>query len=111
MASAWHPFYERRVRVEHWTNAVEQGAAVAHNIVHPEDLQPYSPLEYVWSDQYDWKAQIVGRPNHGTRHEIVGNLSGETPRAAVLYTDVTKSTSDKAKKQQAASSKQQAGKK
>jgi phthalate 3,4-dioxygenase ferredoxin reductase subunit len=68
---------------------VEQGVCAAHNIAHPDDLRPYHPVEYVWSDQYDWKAQIVGRPNHGTRHEIVGNLSGENPRAAVLYTDET----------------------
>jgi phthalate 3,4-dioxygenase ferredoxin reductase subunit len=89
VARWFHPGHREYVRVEHWTNAVEQGVCAAHNIAHPDDLRPYHPVEYVWSDQYDWKAQIVGRPNHGTRHEIVGNLSGENPRAAVLYTDET----------------------
>ena len=89
VARWFHPGHREYVRVEHWTNAVEQGVTAAHNIVRPDDLRAYHPVEYVWSDQYDWKAQIVGRPNRGTRHEIVGDLAGENPRAAVLYTDET----------------------
>lgn len=87
VARWFHPGHREHVRVEHWTNAVEQGICAAHNIVHPDDLRPYRPVEYVWSDQYDWRIQIVGRPVRGTRHELVGELSGEKPRAAVLYTD------------------------
>ncbi|MCW2636069.1 MAG: phthalate 3,4-dioxygenase, ferredoxin reductase subunit [Blastococcus sp.] len=89
VARWFHPGHREYVRVEHWTNAVEQGACAAHNIANPDDLRAYRPVEYVWSDQYDWKAQIVGRPNHGTRHETVGSLSAGNPRAAVLYTDET----------------------
>src|SRR5699024_1470387 len=33
VAAAWHPRYERRVRVEHWDNARRQGAAAAANIL------------------------------------------------------------------------------
>jgi phthalate 3,4-dioxygenase ferredoxin reductase subunit len=87
VARWFHPGRREYVRVEHWTNAVEQGACAAHNITHPDELRSYRPVEYVWSDQYDWKAQIVGRPMHGTRHEVVGRLEGDDPRAAVLYTD------------------------
>jgi len=89
VARWFHPGHREHMRVEHWTNAVEQAACAAHNIAHPEDLRPYRPVEYVWSDQYDWKVQIVGRPTLGTRVEIVGDLAGEKPRAAVLYTDET----------------------
>lgn len=81
------PRYISEVRLEHWTNAVEQAAAVAHNIVHPADLQPYSPLEYVWSDQYDWKLQIVGHASRGGRYEVVGDLAAEPAKGAVLYSD------------------------
>lgn len=81
------PRFPAEVRLEHWTNAVEQAAAVAHNIVHAEDLQPYSPLEYVWSDQYDWKLQVVGHASRGGRYEVVGDLSVDPARAAVLYSD------------------------
>ena len=87
VARWFHPGRREYVRVEHWTNAVEQAVCAAHNIAHPDDLRSYRPVEYVWSDQYDWKAQIVGRPMHGTRHEVVGRLEGDDPRAAVLYTD------------------------
>lgn len=87
VARWFHPGHREYLRVEHWTNAVEQGVCAAHNIAHPDELRSYRPVEYVWSDQYDWKAQIVGRPMRGTRHEIVGELAGEKPRAAVLYTD------------------------
>ena len=89
VARWFHPGHREHVRVEHWTNAVEQGVCAAHNIAHPDDLRSYRPVEYVWSDQYDWKAQIVGRPIHGVRQEIVGTLEGEHPRGAVLYADDT----------------------
>ncbi|SDF00065.1 phthalate 3,4-dioxygenase, ferredoxin reductase subunit [Blastococcus aurantiacus] len=81
------PRYPTEVRLEHWTNAVEQAAAVAHNIVHADGLKPYSPLEYVWSDQYDWKLQIVGHASRGGRYEVVGDLAADPARAAVLYSD------------------------
>ncbi|MGY1754895.1 NAD(P)/FAD-dependent oxidoreductase [Blastococcus sp. SYSU D01042] len=81
------PRYPAEVRLEHWTNAVEQAAAVAHNIVHADDLQPYSPLEYVWSDQYDWKLQVVGHASRGGRYEVVGDLGADPAKAAVLYSD------------------------
>ena len=87
VARWFHPGHREHVRVEHWTNAVEQGVCAAHNIVHPDDLRPYRPVEYVWSDQYDWKMQVVGRPITGTRHELIGSLDGEHPRAAALYAD------------------------
>lgn len=54
-------------RLEHWTNAVEQATVVAHNIVHPADRRQHAPLEYVWSDQYDWKIQIVGSAESRTQ--------------------------------------------
>lgn len=61
VARWWHPRRGQRVRVEHWTNAVEQAATVAHNIIHPDALRAYAPVDYVWSDQYHWKIQIAGR--------------------------------------------------
>ncbi len=83
----WHHLgHGESVRVEHWTNAVEQAAAVTHNIAHPDRMRPFGPVEYVWSDQYDWKVQIVGRPARADRHTVVGDLAG-AGRAAVLYGD------------------------
>jgi phthalate 3,4-dioxygenase ferredoxin reductase subunit len=84
----WHHPVERAdVRVEHWTNAVDQAGFVAHNLVHPDDPKPYAPSPYVWTDQHGWKFQIAGHPERGSRHEIVGDLAAERPRAALLYAD------------------------
>ena len=33
VASAWHPLFGRRIRVEHWSNALNQGPAAARNML------------------------------------------------------------------------------
>jgi NADPH-dependent 2,4-dienoyl-CoA reductase/sulfur reductase-like enzyme len=71
VARWWHPQQELLVRSEHWTNAVEQAAVVAHNITHDGDPRSHSPVGYVWSNQYDWKIQIAGNPAAGVHHELV----------------------------------------
>ena len=48
------------VRIEHWENAVTQGRVAAGTLLGADD--PYDPVPYVWSDQYDLKIQIVGLP-------------------------------------------------
>jgi NADPH-dependent 2,4-dienoyl-CoA reductase/sulfur reductase-like enzyme len=84
----WHHAGERAdVRVEHWTNAVDQAGFVAHNLAHPDDPRPYAPSPYVWTDQHGWKFQIAGHPEKGSYHEIIGDLAADRPRAAVLYGD------------------------
>ncbi|MYR26586.1 MULTISPECIES: FAD-dependent oxidoreductase [unclassified Streptomyces] len=48
-------------RVEHRTNAGEQGLAVARNILAgPGNARPFTSVPYVWSDQYELKIQIYG---------------------------------------------------
>lgn len=87
VARRFDPGSQEYVRVEHWTNAVEQGQCVAHNIAEPADLRAHRAVDYVWSDQYDWRTQIAGRPMSAARYELVGELEGEQPRAAALYRD------------------------
>jgi NADPH-dependent 2,4-dienoyl-CoA reductase/sulfur reductase-like enzyme len=82
-----HPRHSEDVRVEHWTNAADQAACVAHNIVHPEALRSYAPTEYVWSDQYDWKIQIAGRPSRAMLLRLIGDPREEKPRVAALFSD------------------------
>ncbi|GHJ37879.1 NAD(P)/FAD-dependent oxidoreductase [Streptomyces sp. TS71-3] len=89
VARWYHPGRGTHLRVEHWTNAAEQAARVAHNIAHPDDPRPYAPVPYVWSDQYDWKIQIAGTPVGATRHTVIGGLAGATARGGALYTDDT----------------------
>jgi NADPH-dependent 2,4-dienoyl-CoA reductase/sulfur reductase-like enzyme len=79
-----HPRHGEPVRVEHWTNAIEQAACVAHNIAHPDDLRSFEPVEYVWTDQYDWKVQIAGCPWRATSSILLGDPRADT-RFAALY--------------------------
>jgi len=60
------------MRIEHWTNAVYQGAAAARRLLLRRDTaQPFAPVPYVWSDQYDTKIQMVGRIKPGDEVRIV----------------------------------------
>jgi phthalate 3,4-dioxygenase ferredoxin reductase subunit len=84
-----HAGLGRAVRAEHWTNAADQARCVARNIVDPGDPTPYLPSDYVWSDQYDWKLQVVGSPAAAAREEGIGDLLAERPQAATLYADAS----------------------
>ena len=55
------------MRVEHWTNAAEQGAAAALNLLAElAGTAPtaYAPVPFFWSDQFDSRIQFLGRA-HG----------------------------------------------
>jgi len=60
---------------------------VAFNLTHPDELRSYLPTDYVWSDQYDWKIQIVGRPYSAATHQIIGTPNDNPPRFAAVYSD------------------------
>ena len=50
------------MRVEHWTNATEQGVAAARRLLVDDsgNAEEFAPVPFVWSDQYDVKIQVVG---------------------------------------------------
>jgi 3-phenylpropionate/trans-cinnamate dioxygenase ferredoxin reductase component len=58
VASAHHPFYGERIRVEHWANALNQGPAAARNMLGQD--APYERLPYFFSDQYDVGMEYSG---------------------------------------------------
>jgi 3-phenylpropionate/trans-cinnamate dioxygenase ferredoxin reductase subunit len=58
VASAWHPFYEQHVRVEHWANALNQGPAAARAML-GEDVS-FDRIPYFFSDQYDVGMEYSG---------------------------------------------------
>jgi len=58
VANAWHPFYERYVRVEHWANALHQGPAAARAMLGRPVA--YDRLPYFYSDQYDVGMEYSG---------------------------------------------------
>jgi 3-phenylpropionate/trans-cinnamate dioxygenase ferredoxin reductase subunit len=53
-----HVAYGRSIRVEHRTNATEQGQQVAAGIL--GHLAPYTPVPFFWSDQFEAKIQLAG---------------------------------------------------
>ncbi|WP_198664493.1 NAD(P)/FAD-dependent oxidoreductase [Jiangella endophytica] len=58
-----HIGYGEWLRVEHRTNATEQGQQVAAGI-HGE-LTPYVPVPFFWTDHYDVRVQLAGRYRDG----------------------------------------------
>jgi 3-phenylpropionate/trans-cinnamate dioxygenase ferredoxin reductase component len=58
VASAWHPFYEHHIRVEHWANALNQGPAAARAML-GEDVS-FDRIPYFFSDQYDVGMEYSG---------------------------------------------------
>ena len=91
------------MRLEHWTNATEQGVHAARRLLGHDE--PFAPVPFVWSDQYDRKIQTVGVVSadadvhiaHGTLADrqfvalfgvngrIVGALGFNRPRFVMQY--------------------------
>lgn len=69
VASWHHVGYEQRMRLEHRTNAQEQGHHVAKNILGAN--APFTPIPYFWTDQYDFRIQLAGVIPLGVDGEIV----------------------------------------
>lgn len=82
VARWYNPLFDEVMRVEHWTNAAEQGRAAALTLLHGPDAPVFDPVPYFWSDQYETKIQFVGRP--GPDIEVVdGTLDAD--RFALAY--------------------------
>lgn len=95
-------FDDELVRIEHWSNAVDQAAAAARSLLHhlagaahPQGLSrpnpdhlpqgddpagappPFTAVPSFWSDQYDAKILSVGLPAFGTDSAVLdGDLAG-----------------------------------
>jgi len=73
-------FDDEEMRVEHWTNAAEQGAAAAANLLavaRGDEPSPYRSVPFFWSDQFDSRIQFVGRAHGGDEvHVFAGSTDG-----------------------------------
>jgi 3-phenylpropionate/trans-cinnamate dioxygenase ferredoxin reductase subunit len=58
IANAWHPVLSRRIRLEHWSAALNQGPAAARNVL--GQTAPYTRIPYFYSDQYDIGMEYSG---------------------------------------------------
>ena len=99
-------FDDQLMRLEHWTNATEQGVHAARRLLaNDDDAASFAPVPFVWSDQYDRKIQTVGVVSadadvhvaHGSYAErqfvslfgrggrVVGALGFNRPRQVMQY--------------------------
>jgi NADPH-dependent 2,4-dienoyl-CoA reductase/sulfur reductase-like enzyme len=84
VANWYNPLFQERMRVEHWTNAVEQARhAVATLLAAPGEAKPFSSAPMFWSDQFDIKIQGAGRPRPGDELCVIGPSGDE--KLVALY--------------------------
>jgi NADPH-dependent 2,4-dienoyl-CoA reductase/sulfur reductase-like enzyme len=70
VASAWRPSLGKSLRIEHWSSAAGQAAAVAQTILGEEAI--HDDVPFFWSDQFDLRLQHVGHAENWERVEIDG---------------------------------------
>ena len=58
VADSWNPRFARRIRVEHFNNALQQAVVAAKSMLGPTD--PYNPIPSFWSDQYAYNLEYRG---------------------------------------------------
>lgn len=74
-------------RIEHWSNANEQGAHAATNLLAElagEPTTPFTTLPFVWSDQYDRRIQVLGRVS-GDHDTVVAHGDTASGTFVTLY--------------------------
>ena len=69
VANSYHPLLGRRVRVEHWANALNGGPAAARSMLGQDVI--YDLVPYFYSDQYDLGMETAGLPEPGTYDQVL----------------------------------------
>jgi 3-phenylpropionate/trans-cinnamate dioxygenase ferredoxin reductase subunit len=69
VANVLNPLVGKRIRVEHWDNAMNGGPAAARSMA-GEDVV-YDPVPYFFSDQYDLGMEYAGYVDPGGYDEVV----------------------------------------
>ncbi len=75
VANHYHPGFQKRMRVEHWQNAMQQGTAAARSMLGTG--QPYDPVHWFWSDQYDVNLQYAGFHREWDQVVVRGSLDAK----------------------------------
>ncbi len=75
VANAQHPLLDRRIRVEHWANALNQPPVAAAAMLGRE--ASYTELPYFFTDQYDLGMEYVGYVEPGEYDQVV--FRGDVP--------------------------------
>jgi 3-phenylpropionate/trans-cinnamate dioxygenase ferredoxin reductase subunit len=82
VAATWNARYNKRIRLEHWANALNQGPAAARNMLSQDStagtehqLTAYAKLPYFYSDQYDLGMEYNGYATEWDRVVLRGDAS------------------------------------
>src|SRR5580693_2823701 len=69
IANSFNPLLGRRVRVEHWANALNGGPAVAKSMLGQPVV--YDRVPYFFSDQYELGMECAGLPSPGYYDQVL----------------------------------------
>ncbi len=73
------------MRVEHWTNAVEQGMHAAKRLLSDDESAPeFSTVPFVWSEQYGIKIQAAGRFSGEDRMKVAHSGTDDARLVAIF---------------------------
>jgi 3-phenylpropionate/trans-cinnamate dioxygenase ferredoxin reductase subunit len=75
VANAYNPLLGRRVRVEHWANALHGGPAAARSMLGQDVV--FDRVPYFFSDQYDLGMEFSGYAEPGAYDQVV--FRGDVP--------------------------------
>jgi 3-phenylpropionate/trans-cinnamate dioxygenase ferredoxin reductase subunit len=73
IAAAWNPRLQARLRVEHWSNALNQGITAGHNLLGADEVYDRTPTFF--SDQYDLGMEYRGHATAWDRVVFRGDPS------------------------------------
>mgnify|MGYP001410726233 CR=1 FL=1 len=79
-----NPRFGEVMRVEHWDNAIAMGTHAARTLLGATGPEPFAPVPWFWSDQYDRKIQLAGRAGPGDEVRVVSGTV-EDRRFVALY--------------------------
>ena len=80
-----NPLFGEVMRVEHWEHALDMGAHAARRLLAGDGHgEPFAPVPFFWSDQYDRKIQLAGRVRPTDDIEVVAG-SVEERKFCALY--------------------------
>jgi 3-phenylpropionate/trans-cinnamate dioxygenase ferredoxin reductase subunit len=69
VAAAVHPWFGRRIRVEHWANALNQPVVAASSML--GERTAYDRLPYFYTDQYELGMEYVGYVEPGGYDRVI----------------------------------------
>lgn len=83
-----NPLFGEVMRVEHWEHALDMGAHAARRLLAGDQAgEPFAPVPFFWSDQYDRKIQLAGRVRPTDEIQVVAGSVADRKFCALYGRD------------------------